>query len=205
MRGLWLIDGSYIYKAMKTFQKQNPDYARKGIDYTKLKMKLQEAFEIDTMDGWYFNATPDPASDAQNSYHRWLKSADPQGPNLKVKLYDLKKKTFTCSACGEKVTLNTQKGVDVGLATAALRFYERYDAIILSAGDGDFEDFVKFIVEDKDKKLFISGFDGSVSPDIQQFSSKVYLINQHYVEVCDDREFKPFDTVDEIADHIVSD
>lgn len=35
MRALWLIDGSYIYKAGKTFQKENPTYEKKGVDYKK--------------------------------------------------------------------------------------------------------------------------------------------------------------------------
>lgn len=88
----------------------------------------------------------------------------------------------------------------MGIATTALRLYDRYDAVILSAGDGDFEDFIRYIVEDKDKKMFIAGFDGSISPDLQQFSSANYLLNDHYEEVCDNREFKPFDKVDDVDD-----
>ena len=56
-----------------------------------------------------------------------------------------------------------QKGVDVGISTTALRLFQRYDVIVLSAGDGDFEDFIRYIVEDYDKKLYIVGFDNSIS------------------------------------------
>jgi len=202
MRVLWLIDGSYIYKAMKTFQKKETQFAQKGIDYKKLKEKLCSEFGIDSMDGWYFNSTPDPATDEQNAYHRWLKSAEPKGPNIRVKLYDLKKKTHYCTACGKSIETRVQKGVDVGVATTALKLFERYDAIILSAGDGDFEDFIRFIVEDKDKQLYIVGFNGSISPDIQQYSSKLYALDEHYSEICIDRNLKPFDTVDEVDDDI---
>jgi uncharacterized LabA/DUF88 family protein len=199
MRGLWLIDGSYVYKAMRKFQLANTQYNNKGVDYKKLKDRLKESYSIETLDSWYFNSTPDPATDAQNAYHRWLKTAEPQGPNIRVKLYGLKDKTYSCRDCDNNFTVKVQKGVDVGIATTALRLYERYDTVILSAGDGDFVDFIRFIVEDKDKKLYIAGFSGSISPDIQQFSTEVYLLNMNYAEICDTRDFRPFESFDEIT------
>lgn len=200
MRALWLIDGSYIYKSTKTFQEDNPTYVGKGVDYKKLKENLKKKYGFDSIDSWYFNSTPDPATDSQNAYHRWLKTAEPQGPNIRVKLYDLKTKTYHCKSCGNDIVIKVQKGVDVGIATTALRLYERYDALVLSAGDGDFENFIRYIVEDRDKKLYIAGFNGSISPDIQQFSGAVYLLNDHYANICDTRIVKPFEAVDEIVD-----
>lgn len=200
MRALWLIDGSYIYKAGKTFQKENPTYEKKGVDYKKIKDCLQKEFNIDTIDSWYFNSTPNPASDSQNAYHRWLKTTEPNGPNIRVKLYDLKEKQMKCEKCGASFKTLVQKGVDVGIATTALRLFQRYDAIILSAGDGDFEDFIRYIVEDHDKILYIAGFGKSISPDLQQFSKRNYLLDEHYSEICDDRERKPFDMADQVVD-----
>ncbi|MGN0721497.1 MAG: NYN domain-containing protein [Anaerovoracaceae bacterium] len=199
MRALWLIDGSYIYKAGKSFQNENPKYKKNGLDYKKLKDCLRKEFNIETLDSWYFNSTPDPATDSQNAYHSWLKTTEPKGPNIRVKLYDLKEKTIECKNCGKTFSIKVQKGVDVGIATTALRLFERYDALILSAGDGDFEDFIRYIVEDNDKLLYIVGFDKSISPDLQQFSTANYLLNEHYDKICDDREVKPFDTVDEVV------
>lgn len=203
MRGLWLIDGSYIYKAGKTFQDENPLYAKKGVDYIKLRNCISKEFSIDSLDGWYFNSTPDPASDGQNAFHTWLKAAAPKGPNIRVKLYGLKEKQIHCTSCNMDFSIRVQKGVDVGIATTALRLFERYDAIILSAGDGDFEDFIRYIVEDHDKKLFITGFDKSISPDLQQYSSSIYLLNEHYADICDSRDQKPFDAADEIEDSVL--
>lgn len=200
MRGLWLIDGSYIYKASKAFQRENPAYDKKGVDYTKLKKELCTAFDISSLDSWYFNSTPDPASDEQNAYHRWLKTAEPDGPHIRVKLYSLKEKKYHCRDCNKDFSIRVQKGVDVGIATAALRLYERYDVIILSAGDGDFEDFIRFLVEDKDKKLYIAGFARTISPDIQQFSNSIYLLNEHYSDICDARDLKPFDAIDDLTE-----
>lgn len=203
MRALWLIDGSYIYMAMREFQRKETSFTNKGVDYKKLKDRLLSEFNFADMDSWYFNSTPDPATDAQNAYHRWLKTAEPNGPNIRVKLYDLKKKEIHCAKCGTHFTQNVQKGVDVGIATTALRLYERYDVIVISAGDGDFEDFIRYMVEDKDKKLYIVGFKGSISPDIQQYSSQVFLLNEHYSEICDNRDDKPYDTIDEVVDDSV--
>lgn len=199
MRALWLIDGSYVYMAMRKFQKKETVFVNKGVDYKKLKDRIISEFGIDSMDCWYFNSTPDPATDAQNAYHSWLRTAEPDGPNIRVKLYDLKEKEHHCTKCGMHFTQKVQKGVDVGIATTALRLYERYDIIIISAGDGDFEDFIRYIVEDKDKKLYIVGFKGSISPNIQQYSSKVFLLNEHYSEICDNREQKPYDTIDDVV------
>lgn len=200
MRGLWLIDGSYIYKAGKSFQHENAAYTNKGVDYKRLKKCICNEFDIDRLDGWYFNSTPDPATDAQNAFHRWLKTTEPAGPGIRVKLYDLKQKSVRCRECGQNFSVRVQKGVDVGIATTALRLFERYDVIVLSAGDGDFEDFIRYIVEDKDKELFIVGFDGSISPDLQQFSSANYLLNEHYAEICDNRDLEPFDKADDVIE-----
>ena len=197
MRALWLIDGSYLYKAMKEHQRNNPEFANKGIDYTRLKKEIIGAFDVRDMDSYYFNSTPDPATDAQNNYHSWLKSPESSGgPNIRVKLYDLKRKTINCQNCSKQFTLKTQKGVDVGLATFALRLFSKFDAIILSGGDGDYEDAIKYIVEDNDKKFFIAGFEGSISPDLTQYSNDVYYLNRNYPNICDSRDAKPFDTID---------
>lgn len=196
MRGLWLIDGAYMHIAGKAFQSENPAYEKKGIDYKKLKDCLCKEFGIDCLEGWYFNSTNNSATAAQNAYHSWLKTAEPKGPGIRVKLYDYKEKRVRCQSCGAEFSTKVQKGVDVGIATTALRLYPRYDVIILSAGDGDFEDFIRYIVEDQDKRLYIAGFDRSISPDIQQFSSANYLLNEHYDEICDGREFEQLDSTD---------
>ena len=112
-----------------------------------------------------------------------------------MKLYGLKRRRVYCRTCGATAGHPRAEGdVDVALATTALRLFSRYDAVVLSAGDGDFEDFVRYIVEDHDKRFYIAAFDGSISPDLQQFSAENYLLDEHYADVCDDRCFEePFD------------
>ena len=197
MRAMWLIDGSYIYWSAKSYQSANPSYQNMSIDYLKLKKELIKTFSFTAMDSFYFNSTPDPAADAQNSFHSWLKSPEASGgPNIRVKLYSIKEKWPECPKCKERFPVKVQKGVDIGIATIALRFYQKYDALVFSTGDGDFEDAIRFLAEDNDKKVFIAGFDGSISPDIMQFSSDVYFLNKHYHDICDTRYFTPFEATD---------
>ncbi|MDD5956382.1 MAG: NYN domain-containing protein [Lachnospiraceae bacterium] len=198
IRGLWLIDGSYIYKSAKKVQRDKTEYKNKWIDYKKLKENICREFGIDRLDGWYFNSTPNPATDSQNAFHTWLKSAEPKGPGIRVKLYDIKEKNVRCTECNTSFKIKVQKGVDVGIAVCAMRYFSRYDVIVLSAGDGDFEDFIRYIVEEKDKQLYIAGFDSNISSDLQQFSSANYLLDEHYDEVSNDRVIKPFDGVDDL-------
>ena len=183
---------------MREFQTRNSSYSHKNIDYKKLKDKILAEYQLDSLDGFYFNSTSNPASDGQNQFHAWIKTAAPVGPGIIVKLYGLKNKTKKCNSCGATISYQEQKGVDVGLATAALRLYERYDVIFLSAGDGDFEDCVECITVSNNKPLYIVGFGGSISLDIQQYSKGLFEINEHYDGICDARDIKPFESVDEI-------
>lgn len=203
---LWLIDGSYLYKCMKAFSKEHPEYSKGGFDYKKLKSQVKSTIsDINENDGVsrimpiYFNSTPNPAKDSQNKFHTWLKTAEPDGPAISVKLYGLKEKSYHCSNCNNCGSQKIQKGVDVGIATAALKYYERYDGIALSAGDGDFADFVQFISEEKGKDIYLFGFKGSISSDIQQYARSVTYLDDIYGKIYDDRaETVPFDEADDV-------
>ena len=72
-------------------------------------------------ENYYLNSTRDPASDAQNAFHTWLKSAPPRGPKIRVQLYRLKDLHITCHHCGTESVREVQKGVDVGIATRIVK------------------------------------------------------------------------------------
>lgn len=201
-KAIWLIDGAYLYKAMRKFQWDNaPMYDNKGLDYKKLKDALRKEYGLASLDAWYFNSTPDPPQDLQNKFHGWLKAAEPDGPGIIVQLYKLKRKLCTCPDCDRKFKLKVQKGVDVGLATKGLLLCKRYDAMILSSGDGDFEDFVRRVREDEGLDFSIAGFHDSVSLDLQQHVNMgVYWIDEKYNGVCDMRFEPPYKSADEDVD-----
>jgi uncharacterized LabA/DUF88 family protein len=148
-KGLWLIDGGYLFAAQRTLPGYQFDYRRLR-DYVEQDGPLWRAY--------YLNSTSSQLADQQGSFHNWLQSAPPTGPKIITKLYDLKRvraDSAYCERCQTKVTLSCphtgdgnlhplhneqQKGVDVGLATLALTLAGEYETLVLSSGDGDLID-----------------------------------------------------------------
>lgn len=193
----WLIDGSYIYKSIKGIEKTKGKVA---LDYKKLKDKLEgDLNQIIT--AYYFNSTPNPPKDGQNAFHTWLKRVK-NGPGIRVQLYSLKSMTVKCPNCGNVFKKTVQKGVDVGIATTALKFKDNYDTLILSTGDGDFEDTVQYLKEALNKKIILVGFSDNLSADIQQYSDEVWYIDEFFDEVKDTRfeDLEPFEDADKYID-----
>ncbi|MBD3316671.1 MAG: NYN domain-containing protein [Chitinivibrionales bacterium] len=180
---LWLIDAGYLFNAQKSVGR---DYQ---FDYMKLRQKLEESGPL--WRAYYFSATPDATTDAQDNFHSWLRSAGPRGPKIITKLYQLKQVDADrayCADCSTKVNLSCpnghfhslrnyqQKGVDVGIATLALTHQERYDALVLSTGDGDFLDMVEFLSE-TGKRIELLVFREGVSTDLQARADVVHWID----------------------------
>jgi hypothetical protein len=171
IRTTWIADAAYLMKA-------SSDHGR--FDYLQLKNALEEINEGSISEGYYLNSTPNPPSDAQDGFHTWIKTAPPRGPKMRVKLYKLKDLHVDCPACAHKFEKQVQKGVDVGIATLIVKLaaQNQFDRLILSAGDGDFEDAIKFIKEELHKDFWIAAFDGSLSADLQMYADKVIWLNR---------------------------
>lgn len=169
-RTIWLVDAAYLMKAA-------PD----RFDYLKLKTQLETVLPATFAESYYLNSTPNPPTDAQDSFHTWLKTAPPHGPKMRVKLYKLKNLHSTCPSCNHEFDREVQKGVDVAIATLAVRLAaeDLYDQLILSAGDGDFEDAISF-VKHKQKKFVLTGFNNSVSADLQSYADTVIWLDDHW-------------------------
>ena len=188
-RCLWLIDGAYLFNAR---QSVSPGF---HYDYLKLRQKLESNASI--WRAYYLNSTPDPWTDAQDSFHTWLKSAPPRGPKIITKLYQLKDiqadKAY-CIQCGSKVKLECpaggnhkllnkqQKGVDVGIASLALIHKDNYDTLILSSGDGDLIDMIEHLSE-LGKRIELMVFLEGVSTDLQARADHIHWINDFSEEV----------------------
>jgi len=174
-RRLWLIDGAYMWYAQNSLV---PAYQ---LDYRKLRDKLEEDGKV--FQAYYFNATQNPPSDAQDSFHTWLKCARPSGPNLQVRLYKLKELHLKCPACSHEFDRQVQKGVDVGIATMALRLVDRYETLMLSSGDGDYMDSMEYVRNTLDKRLELVVFRYGVATDLQSLSDKIYWIDDFKQDV----------------------
>ncbi|MDD2401621.1 MAG: NYN domain-containing protein [Clostridia bacterium] len=168
---IWLIDAAYLFNAQRS---AGHDY---NFDYLKLRNKLEEDGKISRV--YYLNSTQNPPTDAQNSFHSWLKTARPEGPQFIVKLYNLKSEEYWCPNCQRSFNGQVQKGVDVGIATLIVKLahQKNYDNLILSSGDGDLEDSIAYVKEYLQKRIELCVFKGGVSPDLQSYADRVYWIN----------------------------
>ena len=167
-RTVWIVDAAYLMKA-----------APGRFDYLKLKTELESLVGAPFFESYYLNSTPNPPTDAQDAFHTWLKTAPPSGPKMRVQLYKLKDLHVTCPTCAAHFDRAVQKGVDVGIATLILKLatQEQYSRLILAAGDGDFEDAIAYVKSELHKEIWIAGFDGSVSADLQSYADKVLWLN----------------------------
>jgi uncharacterized LabA/DUF88 family protein len=185
-RGLWLIDAAYLFSSQTAVE---PAYQ---FDYRKLR----ELIELDgpIWRAYYLNSTPNPPTDAQNSFHMWLRSAPPYGPKIVTLLYELKTVGADrgyCETCGavqylhcpneaitqgHRLNRQVQKGVDVGLATLALTLSNEYDTLLLSSGDGDLLDAVEYLSQ-RGKNLELVVFKVGVSTELQARADRIYWID----------------------------
>lgn len=171
---LWLIDASYL-------QKSAPGH----LDYLKLKRLLVNLNETELKESYYFNSVSLPVNPSLHQFHTWLKSADPYGPQIRIKLYDQKTMPAFCGACKDKTFIQVQKGVDVGIATMMVKkaAFRQFDRLILTAGDGDFLDSLAFVKEEMQLEVWLTGFMDTVSADLQAYSDRVIWLNDHWDEI----------------------
>ena len=174
MKTIWIVNGAYMMKA-----------APGKFDYLKLKALLTKLNDSELAEGFYLNSTPNPPTDQQDAFHTWLKLAPPKGPKLRVQLYKLKHMTVRCQVCNKEFAREVQKGVDVGIATLILKLASQgqYERLILSAGDGDFEDAIDYVKSELHKEIWIAGFNESVSADLQSYADRVIFLNDYWQEI----------------------
>ena len=92
-----------------------------------------------------------------------------------MQLYRLKEMHNICPSCKHGFDRQVQKGVDVGIATLIIKLAAQnvYDRLILSAGDGDFEDAISYVKSELHKEVWISGSQANLSTDLQSYSDNV--------------------------------
>ena len=136
-------------------------------------------------ESYYLNSTQESPTEAEQSFHTWLKTAPPQGPKMRVQLYKLKNLHMKCPQCATAFDRQVQKGVDVGIATLMIRLATQnlYDRLVLSAGDGDFEDAISYVKSDLHKEIWISGFTNTVSADLQSYADKVIWVESFWKHI----------------------
>ena len=176
MKGVLIVDGAYMMKASKSFG---------FFDYVKLKKYLEDKVGHSFVESYYLNSTSNSADAARDGFHTFMKSAPPRGPKFRLQLYDLKDLPCECPSCQNKFERQVQKGVDVGIATLVLKLaiQGKYDALTLCAGDGDFEDAIKYVVDEQSKEFNVAGFGNSLSTDLQSYAKQTIYLEQGWVEI----------------------
>lgn len=168
-RTIWIIDAAYLMKA-----------APARFDYLQLRNALEERLKRKFAEAYYVESTPNPASEPLEGFYTWLKSAPPRGPKLRVRLHRLKPVHIECPGCHVRFARDVQQGVDVAIATLIVKLsaQNQYDTLLLSAGDGDFEDAVQYVKEELHKEVWLAGFAGTVSADLQSYADEVIWLNE---------------------------
>lgn len=171
MKTVWIVDAAYLFNYSKNLAN--------GFDYLKLKNELIKINGGPIYESYFLNSTSDPAADVQNPFHTWIKSAAPKGPQMRVQLYRLKEVHNKCPSCGTQFDRHVQKGVDVAIATLMIKMAVQgvYDRLILSTGDGDFEDAVSYIKSDLHKEFWVHGSQNTLSADLQSYADKVVWLD----------------------------
>lgn len=170
----WIIDAAYLHLASRA--------AGLRIDMLKLKRLVEQRLSgtKQLREGYYFNSlAPDDVKVTVERFHKYLKSAEPTGPQLRVELYDTKTQDHVCPNCDTKSQRRIQQGVDVAIAMRIIMVSERCDQIVLVAGDSDFLDAVKYVKSKLHKRLILAGFRGSVSTDLQSYADEVIWLNDY--------------------------
>jgi len=165
------VDGGYLFD----FGKTRPN----GFDYLKLKNAIIKANGEPLYESYFLNSVPDQATEGHQGFMSWLKSAPPKGPQMRVQLYKIKDLHLRCPNCAHPFDRPVQKGVDVGIATLMIKLAIQnvYDRLILSAGDGDFEDAISYIKSDLHKEIWVNGAQATLSTDLQSYADRVLWLD----------------------------
>lgn len=150
-----LIDSFYFYL-------ESRKYAQTGIDISKLMEYLKEIGYTPKSRKWITSYNEPEIQ----GFYTYLKSF--YGPQFEVIVKGTKQKRFICSSCYAENFAQVEKGNDVHIASEILQgaYTNKYETLILVAGDGDFETPVK-IAKELGKKIVIVGNSSSVSADLQ--------------------------------------
>ena len=162
---IWIIDGSYLYKS-------TPE----RFDYLRLKNELQTILGITFTESYYFNSRMPRSTPAQLSFNKWLQTAEPIGPQLIVKLFDVKRIFSRCNECQQQSERYIQKGVDVGIVTQIFKLLKRsqVERLTLCAGDSDFSSALEALNENN-IQIDIAGFRETMATELQQWGNVVWV------------------------------
>ena len=86
---------------------------------------------------------------------------------------------------GRQIPSIKQIGVDVGLAVHAVRSIDRdrWDTLVLVAGDGDFYPLAEYLVEQRGVRLIVLGSPETSSPMLTSYATSAYPVSSVISEI----------------------
>lgn len=148
MRNMLILDGGYMTAIGKVVYP--------GFDIKKVKQLVERKFGPIARSHWFTSMN----GEAQYGFHTWLKM------ETRMEVIVRGTKSKWCNECGHEIVV--EKGIDVGMATDAIKFAHRntYDRLIIANGDGDMVDAIKYIRDDLAKQVVIIGSEACTSADL---------------------------------------
>lgn len=144
-----------------------------SIDLKKIRSMLESKFGKIDRSHW-FTCHNEPK---QAAFHTWLTT------EIRTQVFIYGTKNKSCSHCNGDITV--ERGIDVGIATDAIKFAHRnaYDRLILANGDGDLVDAVQYIRDDLGKQVVLVGTSTCTSNELQ-------LHCDDFIDLFDERTMK---------------
>ncbi|KUF75781.1 hypothetical protein AM587_10015881 [Phytophthora nicotianae] len=146
------------------------------IDFINLRAELEEMASTEFEECWYFDSQRKDArgdSALASEFHA-LKYARPRGPQFQVDIFSTKLRNCRCTRCGHGFTQNVQKGVDNGY---------NIERVVLLSGDGDFYTSLGLVRNALQREVWVVGFPGTVSGDLQQLASQIIWVDDIWGQV----------------------
>jgi hypothetical protein len=128
----------------------------------------------------------------KQAYYRCVQA---QSGNIKCKLVV---DTRECYECKHKFIFKYEKGVDVSLAVQLVLFGglrgPGLDRIILAAGDGDYQEALKYVRREVGKDVQIVTWRGALSRELAKIANKPTLfLDDHWEVLCEKKTSPPLD------------
>ena len=173
MRHVLIVDANYVF------------FNQKRIDYLLYKKEVERALQKRIVESHYVENSPNLDTGKQQAFFSWLRAAEPHGPHFQVHILPLRDVIFYCPKCRERTRKQIIDGVETKVISLMLKlaFQDKFDLLILLAGDPIYVETIRYLKDELKRKVVISGFEGAVSLDLQSASDFVIWIDKFYDKI----------------------
>lgn len=123
---------------------------------------------------YYFDSTTPETADGRAPFYRALRRLQVRVELRPVKSMQVHCPNRQCKYARQAIQRRVQAGVDVAIVTKILTMAceNQFDVLVLLAGDGDFTDAVKYVKENRHKRVYVIGFRGTISNRLAPYAER---------------------------------